>query len=102
MNQRGLCQTAAIASCNDDAYLCKVLYALKSEQSSEMSEMSAHLARNEKVSKIQEVQYVQYLSGSAVALGHVHLIVLAGERKRPFCSPAYSLATNSLADGKMR
>ena len=74
-------------------YLELVLYALKSEQSSEMSEMSAHLARNEKVSKIQEVQYVQYLSGSAVALGHVHLIAFAGERKGLFCSPAYSLAT---------
>ena len=29
---------------------------------------------------------MQYVTGSAVALGHMHLIVLAGERKRPFCS----------------
>ena len=74
-------------------YLELVLYALKSEQSSEMSEMSAHLARKVNVSKIQEVQYVQYVSGSAVALGHVHLIAFAGDRKKPFCRPAYSLAT---------
>ena len=75
-------------------YLELVLYALKSEQSSEMSSsISAHIARNVNVSKIGGMQYAQYVSGSAVALGHVHLIAFAGERKRPFCRPAYSLAT---------
>ena len=63
--------------------------------------ISANIARNVNVSKIQEVQYI---SGSTVALGHVHLIAFAGERKRPFCSfvGLHIPWLPSLTDAKMR